>query len=170
MDSLDAFIYQQLWSYCLRKNPEAGTKAVYRKYTLPPHLRQVGYFQLGIVFGNQAVRIPRLCCIRRKALQLGYPPHPYLLDTRTDVLVNPETTDERWWDQHVWAGQEGERKGQRRFAVEVLARDAVCQICGAAIAQIAHHEPAWSETQHHTAQAGQGVCVTCHHKLHSVGG
>jgi group II intron reverse transcriptase/maturase len=170
MDSLDAFIYQQLWSYCLRKNPQAGAKAIYRKYTLPVHLRQVGYFQLGIALGNQVVRIPRLCCIPRKALHLGYPPHPYLLDTRNDVLLNPETTDERWWDQHVWAGQEGDRKGQRRFALEVLARDVVCKECGAAIAQIAHHDPPWAETQKHTIQSGQGVCVSCHLKLHSVEG
>jgi len=168
MDSLDAFIYQQIWSYCLRKNPKAGAKAVYRKYTLPPHLRQVGYFQIGIVLGSQVVRIPRLCCIPRKALHLGYPPHPYLLDTRTDVLMNPETTDERWWDQHVWAGQEGERKGQCRFAKEVLARDAVCQVCGTTIAQIAHHDPPWAEKQKHTTQSGQGVCATCHRKLHRV--
>jgi RNA-directed DNA polymerase len=170
MDSLDAFIYQQVWSYCLRKNPQAGVKAVYRKYTLPPHLRQVGYFHLGIVLGNQVVRIPRLCCIPRKPLHLGYPPHPYLLDSRTDVVVGPETTDERWWDQHVWAGQEGERKGQRRFALEVLARDAVCQVCGIAIAQIAHHDPPWAETQKHTITSGQAVCATCHHKLHGVEG
>src|SRR5207237_10410161 len=63
MDSLDAFIYQQLWSYCLRKHPEAGAKAVYRKYTLPAHLRQVGYLQLGIVLVKQVVSLPHLLCI-----------------------------------------------------------------------------------------------------------
>ena len=170
MDSLDAFIYQQVWSYCLRKNRKAGAKVVYHKYTLPPHLREVGYFNLGIVVGTQTVRLPRLSGIPRRALRLAYPPHPYHLASRADVLVDPGTTDERWWDQHVWAGQEGDRKGQRRFALEVLARDAVCHICGTKSAEIAHHDPPWAETHQHDAQHGHGVCSACHRRLHQVDG
>jgi RNA-directed DNA polymerase len=166
MDSLDGFIYQQLWSYCLRKNPQAGAKAVYRKYTLPPAQRAVGYFQIGLVVGSQTVRIPRLSSIPRKALRLGYPAHPYLPESRAEVLVNAGVTDERWWDQHVWAGQEGDRIGQRRFALEVKARDIVCQICGAAPSDEAHHDPAWRETHRHNPQEGRGVCSACHRQRH----
>ena len=45
MDSLDAFIYQQMWHYCRHKNKEVGAKAVYQKSILPRSLREVGYFQ-----------------------------------------------------------------------------------------------------------------------------
>ncbi len=60
MASLDVFIYQQLWQYCRCKNQRGGAKAVFRKYTLPRHLREVSYFQLGLVVGGQVIRIPRL--------------------------------------------------------------------------------------------------------------
>jgi len=171
MDSLDGFIYQQLWSYCLRKNSEAGAKAVYRKYTLPPAQRAVGSFQIGLVVGSQTVRIPRLSSIPRKALRLAYPPHPYLAESRAELLVNAGPTDERWWDQHVWAGQEGDRIGQRRFALEVKARDVVCQVCGAAPSEEAHHDPSWREAHRHDPHQGLGVCSTCHRqRLHGVEG
>jgi RNA-directed DNA polymerase len=168
MDSLDAFIYQQMWGYCLRKNPTAGAKAVYRKYTLPPHLHATGHHQLGVMVGTQVIRIPRLSSIPRKALRLSYPPHPYLLKGRNSVLPYPGTTDERWWDQHVWAGQEGKRIGQRRLAMEVLARDATCQVCGIHPSQQTHHDPPWSECSKHNPQRSMGVCYTCHQQLHGV--
>jgi hypothetical protein len=147
-----------------------GAKVVYRKYTLPPHLREVGYFNLGIVVGTQTVRLPRLSGIPRRALRLAYPPHPYHLSPRTDVLMETGTTDERWWDQHVWAGQEGDRIGQRRFALEVLGRDAVCHICGTEPAEIAHHDPPWSATRQHNVRDGHGVCSACHRRLHQGDG
>jgi RNA-directed DNA polymerase len=103
MDSLDAFIYQEVWKYCRSKNERAGAKVVYHTYTLPRHLREPGYFQLGLAIGNQVVRIPRLSSIPRKPLTLSYPPHPYLLKGRDYVLPYSGTTDERWWNQHVWA-------------------------------------------------------------------
>jgi len=149
MDSLDAFIYQQLWQYCRRKNQRVGAKAVFRKYTLPRHLREVGHFQLGLVVGEQVIRIPRLSSIPREPLRLSYPPHPYLLNGRDYMLPYTGTTDERWWDRHVWAGQEGDRKGQRRLATEVLARDATCQICGSQPSKEAHHNPPWRERHKH---------------------
>jgi RNA-directed DNA polymerase len=171
MDSLDGFIYQQLWSYCLRKNPGAGAKAVYRKYTLTPGQRAVGYFQLGLVVGSQMVRIPRLSSIPRKGLRLAYPPHPYLPAARADVLVKAGPTDERWWDHHIWAGQEGNRLGQRRFALEVKAREPICHVCGAAPTDEAHHNPPWREAHTHNPHQGYGVCSACHRqRLHSVAG
>lgn len=130
MDSLDAFIYNDVWKYCRRKNRKAGAKKVYQKYTLPHPLRQVGHFQLGVVVGEQAVQIPRLSSIPQKPLKLPYPPHPYLQDERDYVLPYPGTSDELWWDRPIWVEQEGAREGQRRLAAEVLARAITCQMCG----------------------------------------
>lgn len=169
MDSLDAFIYQQMWRYCRRKSGRAGAKAVYRKYTLPRHLRETGHFHLGLVVGDQIVRVPRLSSIPRKPLKLSYPPHPYLLKGRDYVLPYSGATDERWWDRHVWVGQEGRRIGQKRLAVEVLARDATCQVCGAHLAQEVHHAPAWKDSSKHNPSKAIGVCTKCHRQtLHSV--
>lgn len=162
MDSLDAFIYQEVWKYCRRKCQGWGAKAVFHKYTLPRHWRQPGYFQLGLVVGQQIVRIPRLSSIPRQPLRLSYPPHPYLLPKRDYVLPYTDTTDERWWDQHVWAGQEGRRRGQRRLAVAVLARDAICQLCDQQPAVIAHHDPPWHSQSKHNPHKAMGVCLACH--------
>jgi RNA-directed DNA polymerase len=169
MDSLDAFIYQRMWRYCLEKNQKAGAKAVFHKYTLPRHLRARGHFQLGLIVGAQVIQIPRLSSIPRKALRLSYPPHPFLLESRDYVLPWSGTADEQWWDQHVWAGQEGKRIGQRRLAVEVLARDAICQVCGTQPSQVAHHDPQWNERHKHKPERAIGVCPTCHQQLHRVG-
>ena len=162
MDSLDAFVYQQMWQYCWHKNKDVGAKAIFQKYTLPRPLRQVGHFQLGLVVGEQVVRIPRLSSIPRKPLRLSYPPHPYLLKGRDYVLPYTGPTDEHWWDRHIWAGQEGPRKGQRRLAVEVLARDATCQICGTGPTTEVHHQPPWKEKHKHDPDQAMGVCAACH--------
>jgi RNA-directed DNA polymerase len=164
MDSLDAFIYNEVWKYCRRKNRKAGAKAVYHKYTLPPSLRQVGYFQLGVVVGEQVVRIPRLSSIPRKPLKLSYPPHPYLQDERDYALPYPGTSDELWWDRPIWVGQEGRREGQRRLAAEVLARDITCQMCGEQPATEVHHDPSWKESHQHDPNEAIGVCSACHHQ------
>jgi len=162
LDRLDAFIYREVWKYLQRKGGRVGAKATYARYTLPRHLRQSGYFQLGLVVGDQVVRIPRLNGIPRKLLKLTYPPHPYLLKGRDYVLPYAGTTDERWWDRHVWMGQEGHRIGQARLAVEVLARDATCQMCGEQPASEVHHDPPWSSTSKHDPGKAFGVCSTCH--------
>lgn len=169
MDSLDAFIYQQIWKYLLGKFKHVGAKKIFYKYTLPKNLRKVGYFDLGLVVGKAVIRIPRLSGIARKSLTLKYPPHPYLLSNRNTVTPRPGTTDERWWDKHIWAGQEGKRKGQCRLSIEVRSRDAVCQVCGKQKSEEAHHDPGWKECQKHQPGKAIGVCKTCHRqKLHSV--
>jgi group II intron reverse transcriptase/maturase len=165
MHSLDGFIYQQIGKYCRRKRKKAGAKVVYHEYTLPPSLRETGYFQLGLVVGEQVVRIPRLSGIPRKPLTLPYPPHPYLSQERDYILPSTGTTDERWWDRHVWMGQEGRRKGQKRLAVEVLGRDVTCQICGEQPAKEVHHDPPWKECYKHNPKQAIGVCASCHRQL-----
>ena len=102
-------------------------------------------------------------------LRLKYPPHPYLRKGRDYVLPYTGPTDERWWDGHVWAGQEGAKKGQRRLSVEVRARDGVCQVCGAQAAEEVHHDPPWHQSHRHDANQAIGVCFTCHRKqLHGA--
>ena len=59
MDSLDAFIYREVWSYCLAKRGGRAKRA-YAKYTLPRTVRKRGMFQLGLVVGKQVVQLPRL--------------------------------------------------------------------------------------------------------------
>ncbi len=161
MDSLDAFIYQEVWQYCLQK-VGGRAKLAYRRYTLPRPLREVGYFQIGMVMGEQVFRLQRLSSIPRKSLKLGYPHPAYALPSRDYVLPYSGTTDERWWDQHIWGGQEGKRIGQRRLAVQVLARDATCQICHEQPATEVHHDPPWRELPKHNPKKAQGVCSDCH--------
>jgi hypothetical protein len=169
MNSLDNFIYQQMWKYCRRKNRKMGAKRVLDKYSLPRQLREVGCFQLGLAVGEQIVRVPRLGSIPRKPLRLSYPPHPYLLKGRSYVLTRSGIADERWWDRYVWSGQEGRRKGQKRLAIEVLARDSTCQICQEQPSKAAHHISAWKKEFKHNPKEAIGVCLTCHRqKLHSV--
>jgi hypothetical protein len=81
-------------------------KQAYAQYTLPRAARTVGTFQLGLIVGDRVVSLPRLSSIPRKHLTLGYPPSAYLLKGRDYMLPSPGTTDERWWDRHVWGGQE----------------------------------------------------------------
>jgi RNA-directed DNA polymerase len=161
MDSLDAFIYREIWKYCLAKS-SGRAKRAYAKYTLPRPLRKVGHFQLGMVVGDQIVRLPRLSNIPRKALKLPYPPPAYLMEGRDYTLPYSGTTDERWWDRPIWSGQEGRRIGQRRLAVEVLARDTTCRLCHEQSSEQVHHEPPWRERPKHDPQTAIGVCVPCH--------
>jgi RNA-directed DNA polymerase len=167
MDSLDGFIYQQIWKYCRGKNKNAGAKKVFSKYTLPRSMRQVGHFQLGLRVGQQVIRIPRLSGIPRKPLTLSYPHHPYLLEGRDYTLPYTGTTDEQWWDRHVWVGQEGHKKGQRRLATEVLARDVTCQMCGTQPATEVHHDPPWKACHKHDPEQAVGVCTSCHRQTSS---
>jgi hypothetical protein len=162
MHSLDGFIYRELWKYCRQKNKKQGMKAVYQKYTLPRDLRETGYFHLGLKIDDQVVHIPRLSGIPRKPLHLPYPPHPYLVNGRNDVLPHTGSTDERWWDRHVWGGQEGKRKGQQRLRVTVLARDTICRICGKKPSTEVHHTPPWKDSKKHDPEQAIGVCATCH--------
>jgi group II intron reverse transcriptase/maturase len=169
MDSLDAFVHQEMWKYLKHKNKQFGAKVVFDKYSLPRHLRKVGYFQLGLIVGKQVIRVPRLSSIPRKSLKLSYPPHPYLLDDRNYTLPATGTTDERWWDRHVWVGQEGRRKGQIRLALEVLTRDATCQACKEQPSEEVHHSPPWQQSHKHHPDEAIGVCSACHRQtLHGV--
>jgi hypothetical protein len=161
MDSLDAFIYRELWKYCLAKCGGRAKRA-YAKYTLPRPLRKAGHFQLGVIVGDQIVRLPRLSSIPRKALKLRYPPLAYLQQGRDYTLPYSGTTDERWWDRSVWGGQEGRRIGQRRLAVEVLARDTTCRLCDEQPSEQVHHEPPWRERPKHEPKTAIGVCTSCH--------
>jgi len=160
MDSLDAFIYQEVWKYCLQKC-EGRAKRAYHQYTLPRPLRQAGTFQLGLVVGEQIVRLPRLNGIPRKALTLGYPAPAYL-EVQRHPLPYTGITDEQWWERHVWGGQEGSRIGQHRLAAEILARDPVCQLCQEQPATQVHHEPPWQDRPVHDPATAMGVCSSCH--------
>jgi Group II intron, maturase-specific domain len=161
MDSLDAFIYREVWTYCLTKC-RGRAKRAYQKYTLPRSARQVGTFQLGLLVGKQVIRLPRLSSIARKRLTLRSPPPVSLMPGRDYTQPWPGTADERWWDRHVGGGQEGRRNGQRRLAVQVLARDTTCQICHEQPASEGHHDPPWRDRPKHDPQFAMGVCSACH--------
>jgi RNA-directed DNA polymerase len=165
MDSLDAFVYREVWKYCRRKNRKMGAKAVYKKYTLPRPLREVGHFQIGAIVGQRVIHIPRLSSIARKPLKLPYPSNPYLQNERTQAFPEAGVGDEFWWDRQIWIGQEGLRKGQKRLAAEVLARDKICRICGKHPAVEAHHIPQWKDTRQHDPKKSLGVCSECHRQI-----
>jgi len=83
MDSLDAFIYQEVWKYCLHKSggrqnqPTAGTRCLVTAKLL----------QVGLVLGEQVIRLPRLSSIPRKSLKLGY--HHLPIFARTGLHSSP---------------------------------------------------------------------------------
>lgn len=164
MDSLDGFIYRELWKYCLDKCNHRAKRA-YQKYTLSRSLRKTGFFQLGLVVGEHIVRIPRLSGIPRKSLTLAYPPAAYGLESQQVLFPATGSTDEHWWNQHVWAGQEGKRIGQCRLAREVLTRDVICQICQEEPATEVHHAPPWKDHFKHDPKQAQGVCSSCHRNI-----
>jgi hypothetical protein len=161
MDRLDACIYREVWTYCLAKC-RGRAKRAYQQYTLPRLARQVGTCQLGRLVGEQGRRLPRLSSIARKPLTLRYPPPVSLIPGRDYPLPWSGTVDERWWDRYVWGGQEGRRNGQRRLAVQVLARDATCQICQAQPANEGHHDPPWRDRPTQDPTFAMGVCAACH--------
>ena len=164
MDSLDGFIYRELWKYCLEKCNHRAKRA-YQKYTLPRSLRKTGFFQLGLVVGEHVVRIPRPSGIPRKSLTLAYPPAAYGPEGNQVLFPATGPTDEHWWNQHVWAGQEGKRIGQCRLAREVLARDVICQICQEEPSTEVHHTPPWKDHLKHDPKKAQGVCSPCHRNI-----
>lgn len=164
MDSLDGFIYRELWKYCLEKCGHRAKRA-YQKYTLPRPLRKTGYFQLGLVVGQHIVLIPRPSGISRKSLTLAYPPAAYGQDGNQALFPASGPTDEHWWNQHVWAGQEGKRIGQCRLSREVLARDGICQVCQEQPATEVHHDPPWKDHLKHDPNQAQGVCSSCHRNI-----
>jgi hypothetical protein len=161
MDSLAAFISREVWAYCLVKC-RGRAKRAYQQYTLPRSARQVGTCPLGLLVGEQVIRLPRLSSIARKRLTLRYPPPVYLRPGRDYTLPRPGTAEERWWDRHVWGGQEGCRNGQRRLAVQGLARDATCQICHEQPASEVHHDPPWRDHPKHDPPFAMGGCSACH--------
>jgi len=80
-----------------QNQPTAGTRCL---VTFRNRLLQVG-----LVLGEQVIRLPRLSSIPRKSLKLGYPPPAYSLPGRDYTLPHPGTTDEQWWDKHIWGGR-----------------------------------------------------------------
>jgi hypothetical protein len=164
MNSVDAFIYREVWRYCRAKSGGRAKRA-YAKYTRPRTVCTAGTFQLGLVVGNHVVQLPRLSNIPRKGLKLGSPPPVSLLQGREDTLSFSGTTDERWGDRHGWGGQEGRRRGQRRLAVEVLAKDTTCQRGHEHPATQVHHDPPWRDHHKHNPKAAYGVCAPCHRQM-----
>lgn len=163
MDSRDAFSYREVWAYCLA-TCRGRAKRAYQKSTRPRSARQVGTFQLGGIVGAQVVRLPRLSHIPRQRLTLSYPPPVYRRKGRDYTRPWAGTTDERWWDPHIWGGQEGRRNGQRRLAVAVLAREGTCRLCHEPPAIEVHHDPPWRDRPRHDPTRAMGVCVACHRR------
>jgi hypothetical protein len=65
----------------------------------------------------------------------------------------------------AWNG-EASRPGQSRFAHTVRQRDKVCQRCGAARAEEAHHLQRWSRRPTMDPADGVGLCKRCHIAVH----
>ena len=65
----------------------------------------------------------------------------------------------------AWNGEET-RPGQSRFARIVRQRDKVCQRCGKARAEEAHHLQRWSQHLTMDPACGVGLCKRCHIASH----
>ena len=87
-------------------------------------------------------------------------PNPQPVSDR--VGDNPETPPQLY---PAWNGEET-RPGQSRFARIVRQRDKVCQRCGKARAEEAHHLQRWSQRLTMDPACGVGLCKRCHIASH----
>ena len=85
-------------------------------------------------------------------------PSPFLTGTTTELEKSSALYP-------AWNGEES-RPGQGRFSRTVRQRDRVCQKCGQAKAEEAHHLRPWSKRPTTDSREGIGVCKACHAEIH----
>lgn len=115
---------------------------------------------LGIQVGEELITMYNLAGVRVKRLQ--NPPkdtaNPYLNGATSEL----EQTVELY---PTWNGEES-RPGQSQFSRTIRQRDKVCQRCGQAPTEAAHHLQLWSQRPTMDPKQGVGLCKACHIALH----
>jgi RNA-directed DNA polymerase len=115
---------------------------------------------LGIQVGDELLTMYNLAGVPIKRLRNpnSQAPNPYLegVTTKLDKPVELYPT---------WNGEES-RPGQSRFSRVVRRRDKVCQRCGQAPVEEAHHLQPWSQRPTTDPVQGVGLCKACHIAIH----
>jgi group II intron reverse transcriptase/maturase len=115
---------------------------------------------LGIQVGEKLITTYNLAGVRVKRLQNPnkITANPYLNGATTKleqvVVLYPD-----------WNGEES-RPGQSRFSRTVRQRDKICQRCGQAPTEHAHHLQPWSKRSSMDPTQGMGLCQPCHVAIH----
>jgi Group II intron, maturase-specific domain len=115
---------------------------------------------VGMRGGDELVTMYHLAGVQVKRLPhlQRHTPNPYLTAWETTLETTPKLYP-------AWNGEET-RPGQRRFARTVRYRDKVCQRCGKARAEEAHHLQRWSRRPTMDPAHGVGLCTRCHIARH----
>ncbi len=115
---------------------------------------------LGIQVGDELITMHNLAGVPIKRLQnpSQKAPNPYLNQTTPHIEITTNLYP-------TWNGEEA-RPGQSQFSRIVRHRDKVCQQCGQAPAQQAHHLKQWSKQPTLDPDQGVGLCQACHIEIH----
>ena len=115
---------------------------------------------LGIRVGDELITMCDLAGVKVRRLRnpSNRAPNPYLEEATTELDKPLELYP-------AWNGEES-RPGQSRFSKIVRQRDKVCQRCGQAPAEVAHHLQPWSKRRTNAPMQGVGLCKVCHTAVH----
>ncbi len=115
---------------------------------------------LGIRVGEDLITMFHLAGVRVKRLKNPNKraPNPYLERATTAIEKEPDLYPR-------WSGEES-RPGQSWFSRQVRQRDQVCQRCGKAPTEEAHHLRPWSKRRTVDPAEGVGLCKGCHVAVH----
>ena len=155
--------YHNWWTFyrALRKRHGKRKKRwVLNQYTCQVPSPMGTRTTLGIQVGGQPLTLYHLAGVKVERLRNpnSHAPNPYLETTITELDKVVELYP-------AWNGEES-RPGQSRFAEEVKQRDKVCQDCGQAYAEEAHHLQRWAKRPTTDPTQGVGLCQACHTATH----
>ena len=154
--------YHNWWTFyrALRKRHGKRSKAwVLEHYTHRVPSATGTRTTFGIRVGDELVTMYHLAGVQVQRLPHATP-NPQPVSDR--VVTTLETPPQLY---PAWNGEET-RPGQSRFARIVRQRDKVCQRCGKARAEEAHHLQRWSQHLTMDPACGVGLCKRCHIASH----
>jgi RNA-directed DNA polymerase len=155
--------YHNWWTFyrALRKRHGKRSKAwVLQHYTHRVPSTTGTRTTFGMRVGDELVTMYHLAGVQVERLPHlhHHTPNPYLTAWETTLETSPQLYP-------AWNGEET-RPGQSQFARTVRQRDKVCQRCGEARAEVAHHLQRWSRRPTMDPASGVGLCKRCHIALH----
>jgi len=115
---------------------------------------------LGIQVGDELITMYDIAGVRVKRLRNpnSRALNPYLGGANTELNESLELYP-------AWNGEES-RSRQSRFSKVVRQRDRICQRCGHALTEEAHHLQPWSKRPTIDPVQGVGLCKACHVAIH----
>lgn len=155
--------YYNWWTFYRALRKRHGKRS--RRWVLDHYIHRVASplgrrTTLGVCVGDERITMYHLAGVRIKRLKNPnkHAPNPYLEGGSTSLAREPALYPS-------WNGEEA-RPGQSRFARQVRQRDRVCQRCGQAPAEEAHHVRSWSKRRSMDPAGGIGLCRSCHRAIH----